>query len=218
MGFEDQIATFFQGYAYQPMWVYVGVVVFMFLSSFGLPLPEEVTLVSAGLVAYMAMHPDKYPPPDEGTPVNVYVLAVVCFIAVIASDYLIYWIGKYFGRPLLKKPRFKKYFPPSVVTRIENWVQAYGAWAAGLFRFTPGLRFPGHMMCGMMSLPTWKFLAVDGTAALLTVPTQIILVAFYGEFILTYFGKFKFVIGGVLLAILIFVVVRKFILWRTRPT
>ncbi len=215
MGFEEQISLWFSDYAYQPLWVYFGVCFFMFASSFGLPLPEEVTLVSAGLVAYMAMHPHKYPPPDEGVPVNVYLLATICFLAVISSDYLIYWLGRHFGRPLVKKPRFKKYFPPSVITRIENWVQAYGVWAAGLFRFTPGLRFPGHMMCGMMHLPRWKFLAVDGTAALLTVPTQILLVAFYGETILEKFGQFKLYIGGALLLILLIVILRRVYKWQS---
>jgi membrane protein DedA with SNARE-associated domain len=215
MGLEDQVALWFSQYAYQPMWVYLGVVLLMFASSFGLPVPEEVTLISAGLVAYMAMHPDLYPPPYEGAKtVNLYILATVCFLAVIGSDFLIFWLGKYFGRPLLDRPRFQRYFSREAIARVESWVLRYGPWAAGIFRFTPGLRFPGHMMCGMMGFPPSRFLAVDGTAALLTVPTQIILVAHFGSTILYYLGRFKFILAGILLAALLAILIRKIIAWR----
>ena len=59
-------------------------------------------LVSAGFLAYMAMNPAEFPPPEahmEG--VNVHLMAVVCFLAVTLSDYLIYWLGKKFGYRIL---------------------------------------------------------------------------------------------------------------------
>jgi membrane protein DedA with SNARE-associated domain len=75
--------------------------------------------------------------------------------------------------------------------KIKNIINKYGAWACGAFRFTPGLRFPGHYMCGASNISYTKFLLVDGTAALLTVPTQVLLLGFYGDEILVYFKQFK---------------------------
>ena len=40
-------------YAYQPEWVYAAVFGMMLASGFGLPLPEEVTLISLGALAFM---------------------------------------------------------------------------------------------------------------------------------------------------------------------
>ena len=81
---------------------------------------------------------------------------------------------------------------------------------AGVFRFTPVLRFPGHMACGMLGVSHLKFWLSDGVAALLTVPTQVLLVAYYGEEILTYFKQFKIVIVAILvLAAISFFVFRK---------
>lgn len=54
-----------------------------------------------------------------------------------------------------------------------------------IFRFTPGVRFPGHLSCGMMGISAWTFLAADGLAALISVPTQVYLFAHYGEVILS---------------------------------
>jgi membrane protein DedA with SNARE-associated domain len=96
---EDAIWTFFSSYAYEPMIIYSAVVVIMFASSFGLPVPEEVTLISSGLIAYMAMNPDQYPPPTpDAEGVNVYVLATVCFVAVLFSDVVIYLLGRFFWK------------------------------------------------------------------------------------------------------------------------
>ena len=67
MGFsEDQLLLWFSQYAHSPMLVYSIVVGLMIASSFGLPVPEEITLVSVGLVAYMGSRPDLFPPPTKG--------------------------------------------------------------------------------------------------------------------------------------------------------
>ncbi len=217
MGLE-QFELFFQTYAYQPLWVYSGVVLFMLASGFGLPIPEEVTLISSGLVAYMAMNPDIYPPPEGGTPVNAYVLATVAFFAVIMSDTLIFCLGRWFGRPLMRKPFFRRYFSEESLARVEGWVRRRGVIAAGIFRFTPGIRFPGHLMCGAMGLSAPLFLTVDAIAAMISVPTQILLIAFYGETILFYLGRFKYFLAAAIVAFLIVYTIRKLILWRREQT
>lgn len=204
MGFEAQIAEWFVHFAYQPNLVYALVIGLMFASSFGLPLPEEVTLISASLTAFMATHPDKYPPPlnSTGSAVDPITLAAVCLFAVFVSDYLIYWIGTQSGTLLMKYPYFKKKMEGKSFKRVQKWIHDYGTLAPCIFRFTPGLRFPGHMMCGVIGLPRWKFCLVVGIAACLTVPTQVILISNYGEVILDVLSKVKFVviIGGLIAA------------------
>ena len=210
MGFsEDAILQWFAQYAYQPGFVYSAIVLLMVASSFGLPAPEEITLLSAGLVCYMGSRPDLFPPPNANLePVNVYVTASVCLASVFLSDFLVFSLGRYFGDRILKTRFIAK--QSQKIEKVSKWTKKHGAWAAGVFRFTPGLRFPGHFSCGMLGLSPIKFTAVDGTAALLSVPTQVMLLAFYGESILKYVRQFKIVIlclGGVILA---FYLVKKF--------
>jgi membrane protein DedA with SNARE-associated domain len=189
---DQWVAEWFVGLAFEPMKVYFTVVLMMLLSSFGLPIPEEITLLSAGLIAYMGSHPHLYPPPYEGAVgVNTTVLAVVCFLAVFLSDVLVFSLGKYFGLRLRRSRRFGRFVKPTSFEKVERWVSRYGVWMAGGFRFTPGVRFPGHMVCGMFGIPLWKFVLVDGMAALVSVPTQIILIAKYGEVILEKMREFK---------------------------
>ena len=91
--FETQLLNWFISYAYQPEMVYFGIVAFMFASSFGLPLPEEVVLLSAGVVAHIAAHPELYPKPyPEADGVNLIFTAGLCFFAVFFSDLVVYGV------------------------------------------------------------------------------------------------------------------------------
>lgn len=197
--------TFFGQYAYQPGMVYSFIILFMLASSFGFPVPEELVLVSTGLIAYMATHPAKFPPPYEGAEgINVVTACIVSFLAVFCSDMLVYLIGKFFGGRIIKTKFFQKSVAGSGFDKINAFFQKYGGWAVGVFRFTPGLRFPGHLSCGLLGIPVWKFILIDTLAAGFSVPTQVYFVAKYGEVILEKLSTFKMYLG---IAILIFGVI-----------
>lgn len=209
---DVQIMQWFSQYIYKPELVYMGVVLMMLAGSFGVPIPEEAALISVGLVAYMGSRPDLYPPPYPGAPhVDGYVAAVVSFFAVLGSDLLVYLLGRFAGKKLVHNKKFNRLIKPEMMDKIQSWTQKYGIWASGIFRFTPALRFPGFLSCGFLGIPLWKFLAIDGTAALLSVPTQVILVYLYGETILIYFKKFKIVIFSILGAVVLILLIKKLI-------
>ncbi len=202
--------AFFAQYAYQPMYVYGFIVAFMVASGFGLPIPEELTLMSAGLVAYMANNPDKYPPPYPGMEgVDTIVLCIVCFSAVVFSDTLVYLIGKYFGGSLIKTRFLKKHVEGEGFKRINSWFQKYGGWACGIFRFTPGIRFPGHLSCGLLGIPLWKFLAIDALVAFISVPTQVYIVAKYGHLIIDRLAEFKMTVVAIAAGLFLIWLIRK---------
>ena len=210
MGFsEDQILLWFQQYAYQPYLVYFAVVALMVASSFGLPVPEEVTLVGLGLVCYIGSRPDLYPPPSPGAPVvEVEVAALVALLAVFLSDYLVFSLGKFFGVRLMKTRFFAK--NQDSFDKVSSWVKRYGMWAAGIFRFTPGLRFPGHFSCGMLGLKQSQFFLVDGLAALVSVPTQVLLISHFGEQILGSIKEFKVYLFSALGLLILVILVKKY--------
>jgi membrane protein DedA with SNARE-associated domain len=209
----DELLTWFSVYAYQPEIVYLAVVLLMFGSSFGLPIPEELTLISLGLLCYTARHPEQFSSvlSTGANPVNTWTAAAVAFFAVFISDLVVFFLGKHFGTRLLKLRMFHRMEQIVRGPRITSWVGRYGAWAGGIFRFTPGLRFPGHFACGMLGVSTWKFVLVDGSAALLSVPTQVLLIAYYGETVLVHFKQFKFGLGSLLLVFVVFYLSKK--LW-----
>ena len=211
---NEPIFQTLSAYAYQPWMIYGLVILMMYLSSFGLPLPEEVTLLSAGFIAFMGNRPDLFPPPPgAGEPVNAYVLAGVATFAVASSDFLIYLIGRIWGSKALDTRFVKKFLQDERRAKIERFTKKYGALAVGIFRFTPGLRFAGHLLCGTFRLPAWKFLLVDAFVVLISVPTQVLLIAFYGEEILSFLKTFKIVIFSVLAVLGIIYAYRK---WKQK--
>ena len=198
-------------YAFEPNWVYIFTIIMMLLSAVGLPLPEEATLVSVGLLAYMGLHPGKYPPPFAGAPhVDAKTAALVAFLAVLFSDFIIYSIGRFFGRKIFDWKPIRSILSEENRIKIEEWTQKYGTYACGIFRFTPGIRFPGHLACGMLKFPAWKFCLIDGIAALISVPTQILLLAFYGDYILKFLKQFKIGVLCLIVIIVIYLLYKKF--------
>lgn len=217
LGFaNEQIFQWLSSYAYQPVMVYAMIFGMMIASGFGLPIPEEVTIISVGLISYMGAHPELFPPPYPGAPVvHAWQAALVTLIAVIFSDFLVYTLGRVFGRRIVSGPRFKRVFSDALMNKVSSFTEKYGIYAAGIFRFTPGFRFPGHIMLGMMHFSAIRFAIVDGIAAGLSVPTQIYLIGRFGEEILKTMHQFKVYIGiGLLILILVMSLRKLWSYWR----
>lgn len=208
---KEPIFQWISQFAYQPGSVYTFLVGMMLLSAVGMPIPEEVTLISVGVLAFIGQNPESFPPPFVGAPVvNVHYAAIIALCSVVFSDTLIYSIGKIFGRKLLSHPRVHRLFPADMMKKVEDWTHKYGALACGIFRFTPGIRFPGHLACGMMQFPFWKFLLIDGIAAFVSVPTQIYLLAHYGEPILMKMRQFKLALLVIFAALGVYFLIKKY--------
>jgi len=204
----DDLIDFFKGYAYQPYKVYMFVVLFMIASSFGLPIPEEVTLVSVGLIAFMASHPNIYKPPTpDAVGVNTYTLAIVAFFAVSLSDILVYSIGRFLGNRSYFKKKMER--GDGAIHKVNKWFENYGTLAIFFFRFAPGIRFLGHMTCGITRIKLWKFVAVDSFATSISVPTQVLLVAFYGKTILEHIKEFKLIMFAIIMLAIVIYFVKK---------
>ena len=226
---EQTLIDMLYQFAHQPYLVYGLVFAFMYASSFGFPVPEEVVLLTLGFLAHMAMNPEMYPPtastvsggvggnaallaPAAATlsnSVNVHIAAWLAFVAVVSSDFLVYGIGRTVGEKVLKHKWVAKVMTPERQEKVYAWTNRFGPWAAGVFRFTPGVRFPGHLSCGILKVPAKKFLAVDCFAALISVPTQVYLVAFYGKEIIDLIKKYQIWVLGAL---------GVFLLWHFRES
>ncbi len=205
---QTEILQWLESFSQQPQWVYPAVILLLFASSFGLPIPEEITLITAGMLTYLSMSSSN-PQLDPVT------MSIVCFVAVFGSDALVYFLGRLLGPKITRIKIFSGIFESIAWKKVDQWAQKYGHWTAGIFRFTPGIRFPGHFWCGMSGIPFWKFTAIDGTAALLTVPTQVLLIAYYGDWILQHLHTFKFSLLGVLGFVAIVVITYRIIV-RTK--
>lgn len=186
---EQFILHFLTAFAYDPFTFYGIIILIMTLTTFGLPVSEEMVIISAALVTYMGAHPELYPPPlfaikEAQSPVQPTTTALVCFLSVFLSDLLVYTIGFIFRGKIINHPIVKKAISHKRKEKINLWILKYGYFVSGMFRFTPGLRFIGYLTCGVVRIPIHKFILINGGVALLVVPSQVFIISIYGETII----------------------------------
>lgn len=134
----------------------------------GVPIPEDITLFVAGMLAYKEF-------------VNIWIVILVCMAGVLIGDSTIFFLGKKYGSSLTKKPFFHKFLPPERLAIVEEKFHEKGNKVIFAARFMPGLRAPTFFSAGTLHLPFRVFFFYDGMAALISVPTIIGVVYYFGE-------------------------------------
>lgn len=143
--------------------VYFLVFLVLLLCGFGLPIPEDITLIAGGTMVYYGV-------------ANFYPMLVVCMFGVMMGDSAMWFLGNHFGHRILRIKWFAKLLPPERIESARN--KLLGTEAPSFFsrfilffaRFMPGLRAPIFFSAGMFKIPFLKFFFWDFLAALLSVP------------------------------------------------
>jgi membrane protein DedA with SNARE-associated domain len=140
-----------------PLAVYIIVGAVIGIESLGIPLPGEIALVSAALLA--SRHTLDISP--------VYVGAAATIGAVV-GDTIGYTIGHRFGMSLFERlgTRFPKHFGPGHVALAERLFARWGVWAVFFGRFIALLRILAGPLAGALRMRYWKFLAANASGGL----------------------------------------------------
>ncbi len=123
----------------------------------GVPIPEDVTLISAGLLAALKS-------------VELPMVAVLCVVGVLAGDVMLFFFGRVFGYRVFKLPIFRSVFTESRIQIARQKVLRNSRFICFTTRFLPGLRAPIFLTAGIMGVRPAMFLLLDGAAALISVP------------------------------------------------
>jgi membrane protein DedA with SNARE-associated domain len=134
----------------------------------GLPIPEDVTLFAGGLASYYGL-------------TDLWVMIIVSYAGVIVGDTAIFLLGATYGRKLTKKWLFHKLLPDERLNAVRIQFHEKGNKLIFAARFMPGLRAPIYFSAGTLHLPYRIFLFYDGLAAILSVPTIIGAVYYFGD-------------------------------------
>ena len=146
--------------------------IFMFLillaCGFGFPLPEDVVLVTGGLLASRGVT-------DFGSTM------LVTMAGVLIGDGIVFTIGSKMGPRIKKTKFFKRMMPKKRELQVKQWFDKFGDKVIFFARFAPGLRMPLFLTAGIYQVPMWKFVSLDGFAALISVPVWIWVGYFFGS-------------------------------------
>ncbi len=150
---------------------YLGIIVFLVLTGCGLPIPEEVPIVLAGIFS------------SQGRLVPEWAFAA-CLFGALLGDSVMYAIGYHFGHGLVAAhPKFGKFLGAQREAYFEQAIQRHGFKVMLLARFLVGVRGPVYLAAGVARMPFRRFLLWDLICATLVVGTFFGLSYSYGEHI-----------------------------------
>jgi membrane protein DedA with SNARE-associated domain len=140
-----------------PMAVYLIVGVVIGLESLGIPLPGEIALVSAALLASR-----------HTLDINPIAVGAAATVGAIVGDSIGYSIGRRYGMALFERlgRRFPKHFGPGHVALAKQLFTRWGVWAVFFGRFIALLRIFAGPLAGALKMHYPRFLAANATGAL----------------------------------------------------
>ena len=153
---------------YLAEFTYVGIFFVLMLCGLGLPIPEDIPILTSGYLAHL------------GT-INIWAALAVNFIGVLVGDTFIYSLGRYWGPRATEHRLFRSLMTPSRMEKVERFFERHGRKAIFFGRFLAGLRAPLFLMAGVMRVPARLFLGMDMLAASVSVPVLLFAAYYFGD-------------------------------------
>jgi membrane protein DedA with SNARE-associated domain len=150
-----------------PMGAYLWLGGILLLCGFGLPIPEDISLIAAGYFAWKGV-------------LHIHTAFLVCFGAVLAGDTLAFFFGRLAGRRVLASSLARRYFTPRRQLRVRAYFRKFGSKVVLVGRFTPGLRFTIFFTAGTLHVRPSVFFVYDFVAAAFSVPVLVYTAWFFG--------------------------------------
>ena len=129
----------------------------LFGAGLGLPIPEEIPILAAGVLA------------AEGV-VRWWIALPVCLFGVLAGDCVLYWVGRHWGEHILDWRVVRWVLSREREERLKAAYHRHGVKIVFTARHIVGVRAAAFLTAGIVRLPFGRFLAVDGGAALIGIP------------------------------------------------
>jgi membrane protein DedA with SNARE-associated domain len=138
-----------------PVVLYLMVALVIGVESMGVPLPGEIALVTASVLA-------------AGGHANIWWVAIAGSLGAIVGDSCGYLIGKRGGRALLERlgRRFPRHLGPEHLARAEHAFDRWGVWAIFFGRFIALLRIAAGPLAGALRVPYLRFLVANATGGI----------------------------------------------------
>ena len=147
---------------------YVGVFLVLLACGMGLPLPEDVPLLTGGFMVHLGL-------------ARLSLMIPIAMIGVLGGDSALFWLGRKLGHHVVEHRFFRRAVNPARLLMAERLFQKHGIKIVFAARFLPGLRSMIFMAAGVLRVQYATFIGVDGLAACLSVPTLIVLGKVFGH-------------------------------------
>jgi len=148
-------------------WSYLGVLLVLIAAGLGLPLPEDIPLLTGGYLCHIGQ-------------ASLPLMIAVGMVGVLSGDLFLFTMGRRFGHHVVEHRFFRRLVNPRRLLMAEELFARQGVKIIFAGRFLPGLRPMIFMAAGVLRVRPLVFLAVNGLAACISVPTLIVLGKVFG--------------------------------------
>ena len=141
-------------------WSHLGLFGVLLAAGMGLPFPEDIPLILAGLIV-------------RRTDGSLLMMILTGLAGVMVGDSILFLMGRRYGPGIVERRWFRRIAKPWLLEKARKKYEDHGAKILFVGRFMPGLRAVLFLTAGVFKVPYWKFLVFDGSAALISVPLWI---------------------------------------------
>src|ERR1041385_1317476 len=134
----------------------------LFLCGIGLPIPEEVTLVTSGLLV-------------GWKEANFLLASGACVLGILAGDTIIFGMGYHFGRRFLESRPMRILLTARRQVKVSRFFGRHGSKAVFFARFFAGVRIGVYAYAGSQRIRWSKFIVIDLLGAVICGPTSVFL-------------------------------------------
>jgi membrane protein DedA with SNARE-associated domain len=140
----------------------VTIVAVLIFTGLGVPIPEDVVLLTAGAVTH------------QGS-LSPLLTIFVCLAGVIVSDLLLFTTARRLGQAVFEHRFLRRLLPPERRSRVERLLERYGGRAIFIARHMAGLRAGVFAVAAIHGMPTSRFILFDALGACVSVPVMVTL-------------------------------------------
>jgi membrane protein DedA with SNARE-associated domain len=187
-----------------PEAVYLIVGLMIMVESLGIPVPGEIALVTAAVLA--TQHKITVAPEW---------IAISGSAGAIVGDSIGFYIGHRVGKPLFDwlGRKFPRHFGPSHVAVAERFFTRHGAWAVFFGRFIALLRIFSGPLAGSLHMPYGRFLLANASGGIIWASGLTYLIWFLGQAAEKWLSRVSWI--GLVVALLVGLAVTLLIRRRT---
>ena len=180
---------------------YLLVIATLLGSAFGLPFPEDLSLIIAGILV-------------ASDNAELWIMAVTCYLGIIVGDLIIYRLGWMTGPRIFRKRWVKRYMTASKLQGLRANLERKTFVTIFIARHLFYLRTITFLVCGAVRVSFVRFLLADALAALITTPLMLGVGYLFGQHfdhIMAIIKQVKLllVLGGIGVAIYLYFRFRK---------
>src|SRR5262245_53028447 len=169
---------------------YLGLYVALALGGVGFPIPEEIPVITAGVLAHQGA-------------VRWWAALLVCIAGVVTGDLVLYWTGRRWGERVLELRLVARFLDVQRRTALEASYHPYGMLTVFAPRHVVGLRAAAFVTAGVVRLPFWKFAVADGVAIGYGIPLNFAIAYFFAAHLHAILGDLRRIESWIALVLLV---------------